>query len=202
MESFGGTEMDVLLSVDGSVVLESGSIYTASDIFQFYGPIVQAIGVNSYGTLTVAGSYNYLGSGMAVGENGGSVGTVWLTSAGSMSVGGDNYLGQSGTGSLIQSNGSYYAYGEFLGYNPGAQGTLTVLGGSHYVDADGLIIGPEGGTGSVWMNGGLIQETNAYAEIVSGALTQSNGVMELFGLIDYGTMTLAGGIQLIGNGGF
>jgi hypothetical protein len=149
--------------VDGSVVLESGYIGLSGS----YGQIDEAIGVNQSGTLTVAGGVNIIDfSGFAVGQNPGSTGTVWIT-GGLIDVNdGDTYLGLSGTGSLIQSNGSnpnldftYETTGEFIGNNPGSQGSLTVVGGTLNVGTDGLLIGSEsGGSGTMWVTGGTVTD--------------------------------------------
>jgi fibronectin-binding autotransporter adhesin len=196
------TQTNDQLAVDGSVVLESGNINLSGE----FGQIAEAIGVNFSGTLTVAGGGNFIDDGgLAVGQNAGSTGTVWIT-GGELAVtynqynDGDTYLGLYGTGSLVQSNGTYFSYAEFIGNNPGSQGTLTVAGGSHEIGA-GLYIGSEsGGAGTMWVTGGTVSDT-ASTTFNFASLTQSNGVMELIELADYGTMTLAGGIQLIGDNG-
>jgi autotransporter family porin len=197
----GNTQTVDLLAGDGSVVLQSGTFNVANNLFGTYGTVTEAIGVNLSGTLTVEEGLDMIwAGGLAVGQNPGSTGTVWLTGGGTISVEGDTFLGMSGTGSLIQSNGTFYSYGEFVGND--AQGTLTVAGGFHYVDADGLGVGYGGtGTGSVWVTGGVIEELNGITEITLGSLSQSNGLMELLGIVDSGTVTLAGGLAFIGDDG-
>jgi hypothetical protein len=194
--------------VDGSVMLESGTITVAVNTFDgSYGPFSEIIGVNLSGTLTVAGGLNSVaGSGVVIGYNAGSVGTVLIT-GGTLSMGGDNNIGWSGVGSLIQSGGTAEMIGEFLGVNFGAEGTLTVAGGEHLVvGTDGLNISSAlGTTGTVWVTGGTL-ETSGTDTLIGdfgvGSLIQSNGTVfvqdEILGKDGgEGLLVVAGGTHVI-----
>jgi hypothetical protein len=198
------------LGVDGTVLLESGTIDADGS-----GSYSEVVGINSSGTLTVAGGLDELtaGSGMLIGFNPGSTGTVWVT-GGNLDVGGDTVIGYSGVGSLIQSNGIVSAAGEFSGVVSGGQGLLAIAGGTNIIGSVGLVVGysVEGGIGTVWLTGGTLLVTNqAGIYIFTGSITQSNGVLDTFsesvgGTAVYeaageGTLTMAGGTHVVGLGG-
>ena len=176
----GANSTGVIFAVDGSVVLESGTFYVADDLITSYGSAAEAVGVNSFGTLTIEGGEDVVVySGVAIGQNPGSVGTVWVTGGELDTWESDSIsIGVSGTGSLIQSNGTIAFYGEFLGVNPGSRGTLRVAGGFHNVDIQSIGAGL-GATGTVWVTGGILnlRQGTTIGEFGVGSLIQSNGTV-------------------------
>jgi len=206
---------DSQFQVDGSVVLEGGTISVNGS----YSAFNEIVGAFSSGTLTVAGGLdNVPNSGLVIGDSPGSTGTVWIT-GGTLSMGDANYVGYSGVGSLIQSNGAVSAAGESLGAASGGQGLLAIAGGTNTVGYYGLVLGSvsffSGGAGTVWLTGGSLLSTNPGGIYIGfGSLTQSNGTLaastetvgegflSIFGpLGGDGTLTMAGGTHAVGFGG-
>ena len=155
------------------------------------------LSIASGGTVTT-NSYAYLG------YNAGSTGTVTVDGAGStFSNAWPLFVGYSGSGSLSVTNGAALTsgpdptnVGSYIGYNPGATGTVTIDGaGSSWTNSGGLIIG-SGGTGT-------LNITNGSSVSVTGTTTVgANGAIN-FGA-NGGTLTTgslyAGASQLSGTG--
>ena len=194
------------LNVDGSVVLESGTIFLP---ITSQGSPTEAIGENLSGTLTVAGGLDDVGYDMWAGLNTGSTGTVWIT--GGVIDDGGTSLGVSGTGSLIQSNGVCNFLSQVVAVMTGSQGTLTVLGGTNNsYGAEGLVIGySPGATGSVTVAGGQLLVGNGPTDVGLegvGTMTVSNGTWLAEGVFvggegggygGDGTLTVAGGLSSV-----
>ncbi len=115
----------------------------------------------SRGTLAIAGGSNTLASVLKVGNAAGATGTVWMSGGQLIVTNAQTFVGITGVGQMTVSNGTWRAGEVDVAYDPGAQGTLTVAGGTNIVSF-GLEVGIQGGaTGAVWVSGGQLIVTNA-----------------------------------------
>jgi hypothetical protein len=204
-------------SVDGTAVLNTGTMITTnastfignSGLGQMTlsnGTWLAGAVTLAQGTLTVAGGTNSFGGQLVVGNA--TTGTVWVTGGQLLVTNAVTYIGSSGAGSLTQSNGFVQVYNEFVGFSYGGQGTLTVAGGTNSCGGQ-LVVGNDSSTtGTVWVTGGQLLVTNAVTYIGSsgaGSLTQSNGFAQVYyeivGVDSQGTLTVAGGTNIVGSGG-
>jgi T5SS/PEP-CTERM-associated repeat protein len=187
----GSDNNTVLVTGSGSVWSNSGNLYVGY--------------VSGSSSLTVAGGAMAVSSLLSIGYTSNTTGTVWVTGGQLVmtNIGiavGDN----GGNGQLIVSNGSVVAWVMNVGVWPGADGTLTVAGGTVSVSAGIYVGGNEGsGTGAVWMTGGELVATNVETDVGYlgvGNMTVSNGTALLgnlcVGLLSSGSgsMTMAGGM--------
>jgi hypothetical protein len=170
------------------------------------------VGTNSgsRGILTIAGGTvstsfsNSLNVGYAVG----ATGEVWVTDGLVIASNGVTTVGFLGRGQITLSNGVWHGFQTVVGRSSGSRGTLTIAGGTHFLNGIldvGLFIAA---TGSVWITGGELVATNSGAEIgVNGVgqLTISNGVYRTLNVVAglgsaaSGTLTFAGGTTELGS---
>lgn len=171
----------------------------------------------SRGTLTIAGGTNTLSGRLDMGFSSGSTGTVWLTGGQLTVTNDDTFVGLSGIGQMVVSNGTWRTQGAGVGWFASSQGTLTVAGGTNILSPFSSIVGQSAGaTGTVWLTGGQLVTTNGAAIAGSGVgkMTVSNGTWLTKGVTiganggSQGTLTIAGGqltqtnaSTLIGNSG-
>jgi hypothetical protein len=144
------------------------------------GDITVGYKVGSDGTLTFAGGTNVFSSFLTVGGYG--RGTAWLT-AGQLAVtNGSSIVGSNGMGSMTISNGTWLARDVKVGTTYGAQGTLTIAGGTCNAYS-GLTIGTSdcSGTGTVIVAAGSLFATNAAHDAVldleNGSFTLNSGMV-------------------------
>jgi len=158
------------------------------------------------GTLTVAGGTAQLYSFLSVGSVPGATGSVELT-GGQLTVTNDYArVGDTGVGQMTISNGTWLANYEYVGYQTGSEGTLTIAGGTNIISALFEIGTLMNGTGTVWLTGG--QLIASYGAMLSdggiGQMIISNGTFVTGGLFfgdpnfASGTLTVAGGTATIG----
>lgn len=139
----------------------------------------------------------------------GNIGSGSLTVfGGSLVANSLTLIGGNGVGTVTQLGGLIVSGGEILGFNPGAQGTLTVAGGTHTV-AGGLALGDGSfAAGAVWVTGGQLVVTNNSTTLLVGVagvgqLTLSNGTIVSrnadVGVLPggWGTFTTAGGSNTV-----
>ncbi len=163
-----------------------------------------SVGTNtgSQGTFTVAGGANTLNSFLRLGDRPAATGVVWVTDGQLAVTNSPTVVGVFGIGQLTLSNGVLLTEVSCIGSNGGSQGTLTIAGGTNFVNGGlqaGLFVAA---TGSVWVTGGALLATNSGATIgVNGVgqLTISNGVWRTLNVVAglgsaaSGTLTFAGG---------
>ncbi|HUJ08456.1 MAG TPA: hypothetical protein VL171_00375 [Verrucomicrobiae bacterium] len=193
----------VVLYNDGSINLDTGTLIWSNKIAE--------LGVNGQGTLTIsngmvlsgaseigenpgasgtinmAGGTNVSDGYMFVGYAGGSTGAVWQTGGRTVVTNALTRIGNDGIGQFTLSNGTWLARDVIVGFTAGAQGTLTVAGGTAaMVGPFNIAGGPSSsgyGTGTVLVTGGEFVITNAPAAvgpgsgdfILDGSLVLTNG---------------------------
>jgi T5SS/PEP-CTERM-associated repeat protein len=158
----------------------------------------------SLGALAIAGGTNTWSSFLRVGYNAAGTGAVCVTggylSAASLS------LGFSGIGQLLVSNGICKADYLYLGVNPGAQGGLTLAGGTSVVSWVLSMGYSTNASGTAWITGGELLATNQFiyvGEKGRGQMTISNGSARAQAVFlgvnpgAQGTLTVAGGTALV-----
>ncbi|HXI85190.1 MAG TPA: hypothetical protein VNL17_13985 [Verrucomicrobiae bacterium] len=183
-----------------------------------------ATNVTATGTLTVAGGTNALIGPLNVGGPG--VGVVWVTggqlvitnSPATVGIGSglivdgrvtltngsslvvsnvQTVIGNAGSGSLTVFGGSTLFNSLFVGHLNNSFGTITFAGGTNRTLGT-TFIGFNGGQGTVWVTGGLLNATTNFAVEVgvsgSGQLILSNGTMR--------GGQIAVGVNVGGNGTF
>ena len=156
----------------------------------------------SQGTLTFAGGTNSLSPNLIAGYNAGANGTVWLTGGQLFTTNSSSYIGFYGVGRVTVSNGTWQAGTVELGFWPGAQGTLTVAGGTTQLSGDLRVSDPA--PSAVWVTAGQLVATNGGIWVCNyqagvGQVTVSNGTLQAgtvrLGCVagSQGTLTIAGG---------
>jgi hypothetical protein len=150
-----------------SIVLDDGEVNGVAD---------------ASGTLTIAGGSITMSSGLTVSLDAGTTGTVWMT-GGQLSCGFSTFIGEAGVGRMTVSNGTWQSGEVDIGF-AGAQGTLTVAGGTNDI-YNTLEIGTPDcrGTGTVIVASGNLFVTNA----------DGNAVLDL----ENGTFTLISGTVVV-----
>jgi hypothetical protein len=161
-------------------------------------------GSGARGTFTLAGATLDLPTdfnGLAVGENPGATGAVWLIT-GSLIVTNPavfpSAVGLAGNGQMTVSNAFFRSSDLFVGQNAGSRGTLTMAGGTNLFDSFLSIGASANATGTVWVTGGRVVVTNNIISVAGagvGRMTISNGVVQTQGVTigAKGTFTMAGG---------
>ena len=186
----------------------AGQMIVSNGLWQGQGMYV---GRWSVGTLTIAGGTSSLNGLLHIGYDTVATGSLWITGGQLVTTNATNYVGYAGTGRATISNGLWMARDVVVNYyGAGSSGTLTVAGGTNILTGD-LIVGYGSGgacTGFVWLTGGQLVTTNgtAYLGRRQGQLTVSNGTW-LAGNVNLGywnasagTLTVAGGNVMVGNG--
>ncbi|MGD0463731.1 MAG: PEP-CTERM sorting domain-containing protein [Tepidisphaeraceae bacterium] len=175
----------------GSMQLVGGTTVTAGTINIDYGSSLSmsagslSVSGTGYAGYSGAGSFNQTGgtatfsgqdtngNGLSIGDQTGGNGTYTLSS-GTLTVSGNETVGNSGTGTFNQSGGTNTAGGLFLGQNTGGSGAYTLSGGS--LSAELEYVGYRG-TGTFDQSGG----TNTIGELFLGLATGSSGAYTLSG---------------------
>ncbi len=196
-----------LLSVTNTTsIAENGAgQMTVSNGTWTAGTVVMArSGTSSRGTLTVAGGTTTISTVLDVGGNG--TGTLWLTGGQLNTIGQQTGIGANGSGSgqMIISNGTWLGEGFIVG-NVGG-GTLTIAGGTSTIYFPGQVGQASGGTGTLWVTGGLLDMTYQGLGLGwmrgIGRMTTSNGTflssyMTLGSALGSGTLTVVGGTNVV-----
>ncbi len=152
--------------------------------------------------MTIAGGTNTFSS---LGVSISGTGTLWLT-GGQLSVNGaqTKIANGLGVGRMIVSNGTWFSQGFVVGAI--GQGTLTIAGGSSTMGNPSMVGEDSGGTGTVWVTGGVLDATGQEIDLGtlhgSGQMTVSNGtVMATYvtagTVLGAGTLTIAGGTNSV-----
>lgn len=167
------------------------------------------VGMNSgaQGTLTIAGGSNLVVGILDIASvDTFGTGAVWVT-GGQLTITNNNtYIGDIGVGQMTVSNGTWRTRTVEIGSSDGSHGTLSVAGGTNSLSRD-LVVGVfDGGTGEVWVTGGLLTVTNGETDIGNfgvGQMAVSNGTWRARKVSlcsnagSQGTLTIAGGTGLI-----
>jgi len=193
----------VVLYNDGTINLNTGSLIWSNKIGELgvngqgtlavsNGMVLSGaleIGENpgAQGTINMGGGTNVSDGYMFVGYAGGSTGTVWQTGGLTVVTNALTRIGNNGIGQYTLSNGTWLARDVIVGFTAGAQGTLTVAGGTAaMVGPFNIAGGPSSsgyGTGTVLVTGGDFVITNQPQNvglgsgdfIVDGTLVVTNG---------------------------
>jgi hypothetical protein len=216
-------QVDGSLLDDGVVTLNTGTIITTNTstyvgntglgrmtlldgTWQGFAAIV-GYAPGSQGTLTIAGGTNIFSAYLAVGFSPGATGTVWLTGGDLNIADGVTDVGDSGTGQMTVSNGTWLVEGVTVGANAGSQGTLTVAGGTNTVSTSLDIGAGANAAGKVWLTGGQLIVTNTATSTVIGdngvgQMEVSNGAWSAYSVVvgysgGQGTLTIAGGTNTV-----
>src|SRR5438094_1155782 len=135
----------------------------------------------SAGTLTMIGATNDWDSlNIAVLAN--STGTVWMSDTQLEGTNSASFVGNTGSGRMTVSNGTWLASTVIVGSSPGAAGTLTIVGGNHSFYT-ALTLGHIACTavGQVQLTSGQLFVTNtavtAKLEVRNGTFTLSGGTL-------------------------
>ncbi len=138
----------------------------------------------SQGTFVLAGGSVLCSSFLSLAQNPGSTGTFWMTGGQLVITNNETAVGNRGVGQMTVSNGTWHARDVIVGYLSGAQGTLTVAGGTNSI-ASTLIVGDLActATGIVNVTSGNLFVTNAAGtatlEVRSGSFNLSGGHVEV-----------------------
>jgi hypothetical protein len=182
----------------GMTTGSQGTLSQSSGVSEF-DDLYVGVGTNATGTVILSGG-TLLG-GIGLGEQATATGTLWLTGGQlgyNFQDGGGVGVGDFGIGQMTMSNGTVTTAEITLGNSTGAQGTLTMVGGT--LEAGGLFVA-YGGTGTVWVTGGNLIAGDVYlGQIGVGQMTVSSGTFSITNdeqdgalTIDNGTFTQAGG---------
>jgi T5SS/PEP-CTERM-associated repeat protein len=182
------------LSVDGSVLLQSGVITSS---------VQSVFGTTGSGSLTILdGSFVQSSGTLTLGMSVGSTGTILLTGGQLIATNNSIYIGMNGMGQVTVSNGLFLSQILNVGNNPGASGTLTITGGTNLWTLASYVGFNVRSTGTVWLTGGQLIATNndtyiGYSGV--GQMTVSNGLSQGatltvgYNIGSVGTLTIAGG---------
>ena len=183
----------------------------------FWSPSAVIVGGTngSVGVLTIAGGTNAFGSSVPtifLGQYPGTTGTVWVTGGQLLltNAAAQIGVGESGDGTLGQSNGVVRTYAEFVGIDSGSTGQVIVAGGTHI--AGTLVLGELGGSvGMASVAGGQLITTNtdqggSYVGLsgigqmaVSAGSWQAGAVSVGILSGSQGTVTFSGGVTTMTN---
>jgi polygalacturonase len=211
-----GSVSGKLITIDSNTVSLAPSSLTISNLF-LSGPlstqkntldlvntgatpldILNTLTISSGGSISITNSTLRVdGSGVAVSVS--DDGDV-LLNTGTFIATNKILVGVVGQGTLTISNGMMQAGSMEIGETSGAQGTLTLAGGTNLFSAyifDGFA---NGATGTVWLTGGQLVVTNNVLRLGNsgpGLMTVSNGTWLTIdvnvGYFGQGTLTVAGG---------
>lgn len=180
----GTAQVTTNSAVSGTLYV--GSTATGSLLIQSGGSVTNQytrIGNTStgFGTVTVTGS-----------------GSILTSSISSTNSNGIIFVGLDGKGTLnVVSGGDVATEEMYLGYNPGATGTLTVDGAGSSVTVSGFLSVGDWGTGTMTVSsGGNVYSGNAtYGSSIGGSLTGAQGTVTVTGASSlWSTQTLSMGV--------
>jgi T5SS/PEP-CTERM-associated repeat protein len=151
------------IAVDGA-----GSAFNASTLY---------MGYSGTGTMNITNGGAVTGS-ISMGYNAGATGTITVDGAGSTLNAYSSTIGRNGSGIVTITNGGKYISRtpdwDYLGYNPGGSGTVTVDGIGSSWSSNGTLYVGNGGTGTLNIfNGSTL--SNAGNVLVGGAGTINFG---------------------------
>jgi thrombospondin type 3 repeat protein len=202
----------------GTVWLVNGSISVNSSLTVSEGAGVGQLTVsngtlqavfldmNGLGTLTVAGGTSTILN-LTVSDALQSTSEVWMT-GGQLTVG-DSVVGGAQVGQMTISNGTWNTSTLVVGNNGGAEGTLTMAGGTTTLSSTFDIGEFASATGAVWLTGGQLTTTNSEVLVGFsgvGRMTASSGKWDamLVGLgiepNSQGTLIISGTQVTVTNG--
>ena len=198
---FGAVIGNALASIGTVTVSGTGSAW--SDGGDLY------IGKSGSGSLLVAGggavANGFITIGAAIGDAAGSTGSVTVTDVGSTwSDGGDLFVGNSGTGTVIVANGgnlfnSVTNIGATIGEVAGSSGSVTITGdGSTWTDTGDLFVGDSGSGTLVITGGGSLSNAQSTLGAAIGNNAGSSGAVTVSGTGSTWTNT---GDLYVGNAG-
>lgn len=174
--------------------------------------LYELVGYFGTGTFTQTGGTNTINAGnggaLYIGNWGGSTGVYNLSGTGSLSVGGNEYVGNLGAGTFTQSGGSNtVALGLYVGFSSGSTGTYNLNSGT--LSTGSLFSVGESGTGIFNQTGGSNTISSNSALFIgdqvgsSGTYNLSGGALststtdEIVGGNGAGTLNQTGGTNAI-----
>jgi hypothetical protein len=157
----------------------------------------------SQGYLSVAAGSSSASGHLALGDEAGSTGSVWISGGQLILTNGFLVtIGGSGFGQMVISNGQVLTYSVLVASGPASQGALAIAGGAGNFSGGLIVGGGQGATGTVSMTDGQLMVTNKQTILGSygvGQMTASNGTFLAKGIIlgsspgSQGTLTISGG---------
>lgn len=186
----------------------------SANTLSVFGLTVEASSGGS-GTVNLSGGTHAISTDLVLGSDAGAEGYYKLSGTGSLTVSGNEMIGQAGNGTFDQSSGSHAVGGDlfvdafaaskgtfnlsggslavtgttYVGNNAGASGTFEQSGGTHA--ANDLVLGiPEGATGYYKLHDGTltVQGSTVIGSGGNGSFTQEGGTFAQHG--GYGALVL------------
>jgi T5SS/PEP-CTERM-associated repeat protein/autotransporter-associated beta strand protein len=172
------------------------------------------VGDSGSGTLLIENGgtvYNFVTDfgatilGATIGENAGSSGLVSVTNSAWIDFG-DLFVGDSGSGTLVISNGGYvsnsvYNIGGVIGNGAGSSGMVTVTGSnSTWIAYGDLFVGDSGSGTLVISNGGYVSN-GVYFNLIGGVIGNAAGSSGLVRVSGSGSAWIDDGDLYAGNSG-
>jgi len=206
---FSGNQLFVTNGTTTVGMLGTGQMVVTNNGSFFGNNLVVGLTNGAQGTFSAVGSsISQLSGSMSVADMAGSSGTVFITSAQLVLTNGSLNIGNGGFGQMTVSNGVVQAgnvngpMAIIVGGTNGAQGILSMLGGT-FTSVGPMRVGDlAGAMGQVWVTGGLMNNSNAFTFVGNngtGQMTVSNGTALLGGTVvgesagSQGSLTVAGG---------
>jgi hypothetical protein len=160
-----------IASMTVSNLMVSAPLDSTNTLFLNNAGLVTPLDVLNGFTVTTNGALIVTNSALRVdGLSGGLFsidGSVVLNGTGSMaSTNAPTIIGNSSSGQVVISNGTWLAGGVMLGNSAGSQGTLTIVGGVVSLQALNVGAADCSGTGTVVISGGTLYVTNATHDAV------------------------------------
>ncbi|HVM63125.1 MAG TPA: hypothetical protein VMV72_19860 [Verrucomicrobiae bacterium] len=185
--------------VSTNIIMEVGNfgvgMLTVSNGTALVGAIEMGENPGDVGTLTVAAGTNAFSGYLFDGYAGGSTGAIWVAGGRLVVTNSDLRVGNNGVGQMAVSNGTCLARDVEVGFVAGANGTLTVAGGTAALVGP-LLVG--GGSGTVWATGGQLVITNAPGAVGAGSGFLADGSIIL---TNGGSLVVSNSAVTIGNKG-
>ena len=161
--------------------------------------LYELVGYFGTGTFTQTGGTNTINAGnggaLYIGNWGGSTGVYNLSGTGSLSVGGNEYVGNLGTGTFTQTGGSNtVALGLYVGFSSGSTGTYNLNSGT--LSTGSLFSVGESGTGIFNQTGGS-NTISSNSPLFIGDQVGSSGTYNLSG----GALSTSTTDEIVGGNG-
>lgn len=195
--------------IGGNAVAGNGTLSLSGAGTRWNGSGFSMIGMRGTGTVMISDGAVFQDDGIRIGDIAGGTGTVTVGGLGSLLRTDQAFVGEYGTGSIHVSNGGRVTSNgiAFIGYQPGANGTVTLNGaGSSWVASNSLNIGFRAPGSLSISDGALLRVTGATRETRIGTSNGGNGTVTVtdagsrmevqilkVGEIQQGTLTVSGG---------
>ena len=180
----------------GVMNLESGAVIVANSNTVYAGTENNIGHAGGVATLTISGGSLSVSDVLRLGNESGGHGTITMTGGTITKLGNGQFLvgHNNGVGVVVQSGGAISVNNELSigNENAGASGTYTLSGSGSLDVANEVVVGREGGTGTLNVDGGTITTTgngNMYIgrRNGTGTLNQTAGVISVIKEFGVGT---------------